>query len=144
MKEIVKVEYVEKTVTKYVASDGEEFYDSRLCQAYESSLAAKELDKSGIEICKEAEGFPNFDGGENYESHFYRWYRPQNSQQIELLRKAYNADKISEEHIGHWICIELDCGDDFVWLTSLDDSIEYARQLLEKLGYEMTITKKVE
>lgn len=145
MKKIEKKEMVEKIIPKYIADDGTEFTDEKECGRYERQIALEWL--SVIETKPEAEGSPNFDGGECYESHNYIWYRPKNEQEIELLQAAYYDDgtvNFHDEMIGHWICVEIDCADDFLWVTTLDDGIEYARELLSRLGYDMVVTAKEE
>ena len=143
MKRIEKKELIEKVVPKYIADDGTEFTDEKECERYERQIALERL--SVIETSSEAEGFPNFDGGECYESHNYVWYRPKDEHEIDLLNAAYSGERQSEfyeEMIGKWICVETDCSDDFLWVTTLDDGISYARDILEKLGYEMMVVEK--
>lgn len=145
MKQITKTEKVEKKLVKFVAEDGTEFENEKDCLNYERDCWRKELDNSGIETADV--DYPNCDGGENYESHNYKWYRPKTHEEIELLRKAYELNEhdcrkqLSDELIGKWVCIETDCTDDFIWLTTIDDGIDYARTLLKNLGYEMTVTE---
>lgn len=72
----------------------------------------------------------------------YFWFRPKNAEEIELLKKAYPEDDygIDNADIGKWICVEV-CNDS-VWFSRLDEGIDYVRELLGKLGYEMTVTEK--
>lgn len=141
MKQITKTEQVEKKVVKFISEDGTEFDNEKDCLNYERQYWRKKLDNSGIEIGDTE--YPNCDGGENYESHTYKWYRPKSHEEIELLRKAYELEEheLRKELIGKWICIEIDCDDDFLWLTTIDDGIAYTKALLEILGYEMTVTE---
>ena len=145
MKEVKKIELYEKHVIKYVADDGTEFDHEGTCRRYEYEKALEKL--SVIEQCADIEGCPNFDGGECYESHGYTWYRPKNEQEIEMLNNAYdnpydNYGQFNNDMIGEWVCVETDDADDFLWVTTLNNGIRYAKHILEKLGYDITITKK--
>ena len=140
MKMVEKVELVEKKVAKYIAFDGTEFSSRSDCIAYEERKNKENL--SQIEQCEEAKGNPNFDGCEHMEYNDYFWFRPKNAEEIELLKKAYSADDygIDNADIGKWICVEV-CNDS-VWFSRLDEGINYVRELLSRLGYEMTVTEK--
>lgn len=140
MKMIEKVELVEKKVAKYIAFDGKEFSSRNDCITYEEWKNRENL--SQIEQCEEANGNPNFDGCEHMEYNDYFWFRPNSAEEIELLNKAYSTDDcgIDNSDIGKWICVEI-CNDS-VWFSRLDEGIDYVRELLEKLGYEMTVTEK--
>ena len=143
MKKIEKKEMIEKIIPKHIADDGTEFTDEKECEQYERKIAMERL--SVIETSSEAEGLPNFDGGECYESHNYTWYRPKDEHEIDLLNAAYSdgaQTEFYEEMIGKWVCVETDCADDFLWVTTLDDGIEYARDVLAKLGYDMMVVEK--
>lgn len=140
MKTIEKVELVEKKVTVYVADDGTEFSRQGDCISYEERKNRESL--SQIEQCAEAKGNPNFDGCEHMEYNDYLWFRPKSTEEIELLKKAYPADDfgIDDADIGKWICVEV-CNDS-VWYSRLDEGIDYVKELLGRLGYEMTVTEK--
>lgn len=145
MKKIEKKELIEKIIPKYIADDGTEFTDEKECERYERQIALERL--SVIETSSEAQGLANFDGGECYESHNYVWYRPKDAHEIDLLKAAYDDEghtDFSYNMIGQWICVETDCADDFLWVTTIDDGIEYAKDILSKLGYDMVVTAKEE
>ena len=139
-----KILRTEETIVRekiiFIANDGKEFVDRLACQHYEKELTFKKVN----EIIEKADlDSPNFDGGENYESHNYRWYRPKNKEEILLLINAYGEEvNIGITDIGKWVCIETDCSDDYVWITTLEDGINYARSILDKLGFDMEIKPK--
>lgn len=139
MKRIERIELVEKPIVKFVADDGTEFDHERACKEYEHAKAMEKL--VCIEQCEELEDSPNFDGGECYESHSYTWYRPKDAHEIELLNDAY-GNSFREDMIGEWICVETDSGDDFLWVTLLEDGINHAKYILSKLGFDMVIAAK--
>lgn len=147
MKEIVRVEQIAKELKKFVADDGTEFETSQACQKYEHEYYRKLLKKQGVETCAAAEDIPNCDGGENYEFHSYYWYRPKSTEELALLRKAFEDEhdgtisRFCDRMIDKWICVETDTADDFVWVTELDDGIQHVKNLLSKFGYELTISK---
>lgn len=130
---------VEQTITRYKASDGRVFDDPRFCADYERLCTKAKL--KVIEQCEEANGSPNFDGSEYPDHHGYTWYRPKNQEEIDLLNAAYgNFDygMLSEKHIGTWVCVE--DGDDYAFVSALEDGIAYAKEVLRRLGYSMTVT----
>lgn len=139
-KKILKEKSFIEEKTVYISVDGKEFTDMRACYKHERdyyrSIANNTIETTDCDS-------PNFDGGENYESHNYRWYRPRNKEEILLLINAYGEDtNIGETDIGKWVCIETDCGDDYIWTTTLEDGINYARSILDKLGFDMEIKPK--
>lgn len=140
MKTVEKIEMVEKKIEMYVADDGTEFFSYTDCARYEENKNREMLNQ--IEQCEEARGNPNFDGTEHMEYNDYLWFRPKNEQEIELIKKAYPTDckSIDNSDIGKWICIEK-CADSN-WYSKLDEGINYVKELLHRLGYEMTVTEK--
>ena len=128
---------VEKTI--YIASDGKEFTSRRDCAAHEDTLLDEKIQK--IIRCVSLDGYPPFDGGEHMEHHAYRWYYPVSTEEIDLLNARYPDLYIQYSEINRWICIECN-DDDCAWYSILSDCIDYARNILEKLGYEMIIERK--
>ena len=110
-----------------------------ILEEYEHAKAMEKL--ACIEHCNELDDSPNFDGGECYESHSYIWYRPKDAHEIDLLNDAY-GNSFGENMIGEWICVETDSGDDFLWVTMLDDGINHAKYILDKLGFDVVIAPK--
>lgn len=137
--------------TVYIAEDGTEFPYSSSCQIYENALKRKRRIEAlaGIETCNELKNYANFDGvlGHREDCNTF-WYRPKNEDEIEKLNDAfcYSGYKdFKSSMIGKWICLEIDSDDDFyglTLLTTLDEAIAYASDILSKLGYNMTVTKR--
>lgn len=126
----------------YIAEDGTEFKHRSDCIQYELDKARKEA-KGKIITCDELEGKCNFDGEENYENHEYTWVFVRNEEDAELLNKMFLLDYDDFScYIGQWVCVEE--SDDCSWLSSIKHGIEYAKDVLEKLGYNVEITRKDE
>lgn len=128
-----------KMVSKvtYIANDGTEFLTRGECIAYEEELLDKKI--NAIRTFKSLDGYPPFDGGEYMEHHHYRWYYPVSYEEIELLNEKYPDLYIQYSEINRWICIEYI--DDCAWYSTLSGCIDYAMEILEKLGYKMTVEK---
>ncbi len=142
MRQETRKEVVQKTeyVTKYIAFDGTEFLKEVECIAYEREKFAEMPRIKEIE-CEEAINHPPFDGGEYYESHEYRWFKPMSQEDIDLLLKAFpHSYGMEYGAVGEWVCIE-DSGCDY-YSSCLSDSIHYAQSLLGKFGFDMFIAKR--
>ena len=143
MREETRTKMIPDTKKVFIAEDGQEFTDEIACQRYEMQLLRDQ--RSGdLLFCKEADGWCNCNGAENMDYHHYSWVFVRNDTDAELLNRMYDCEYDSfEEHIGEWVCIEQTDDDDF-YLTSATQGIKYATSLLEKLGYEVKITRKDE
>lgn len=134
--------------TIYIAEDGKEFASEHCCRSYESDLMQEQAMKeiSRIETCNELRNYTNFDGGLYYsEDHCTYWYRPKNEDEIGKLNDAYcglYCREFSRSMIGKWLCVEVDSDDDLSNITTLDEAIAYASDILSKLGYDLTVTKR--
>ncbi len=141
MKIVSKTEMVEKSVNKYEAFDGKLFDYYSDCEEYEQEKLEEKL--VAIEQCEELEGYAPFGCGESNDNHGYKWFRPKNEEEIAILQEVYGEDaRIWESDIGKWICVEISDGD--AWSYDLHDMIDYARKVLDKLGFDMTVTKRGE
>lgn len=145
IKKTTQTKTYETTITKYIAYDGKEFMTESECRRYEANL---KFENSHIETCKGAYDFPNITGEDSCtDSYDYIWYRPKSVEEIDALNEKY-ALNIPTAYTGEWICVEtnegfgLDSPD--TYYTTLSSGIYYAKQLLGKLGYELTVTKKEE
>ena len=140
----VQTELVVREVQRYVAEDGKVFATEADCKRYEYELSRSALEAKVklIETCKAAENFTPLDSGEYMEYHEYKWYRPKNREEADLLIEYFNLeyDAILTSEIGDWVCIEEsdDCG----WSCPLKYSIIHTKKFFELLGYDVTITKK--
>ena len=142
MREVTRPFTQTQTIHKtfYIAEDGTEFESKYDCIQYELNKAREES-KGIIITCEELEGKPNIDGGEYMEHHGYTWVFVRDEKDAELLNRMYCLDYDDFGcHIGKWVCVEE--SDDSCWLSTIDNGIAYAKDLLEKLGYNVEITRK--
>ena len=129
--------------TVYVACDGKEFDNLKLCVAHEEDLKRAEQRAK----LKDIETTPNYflplDGCEYNEDHTYTWYRPKSIEEIELLVAYYEleSNELTEEDIGEWVCIEENDFDD-VYIAYIKDCIEHITHFLREFGYDVTVTKR--
>ncbi len=138
MKEMMKPTTISQNIRVFVSDDGTEFEYLEQCIAYERKQQLKEIEQ--IEQCPEAEYQPNFNGSENMEFHEYKWFRPKNSNEIELLNLYAGENAcIDDTSIGKWVCVEIG---EAVWISTLDEGIEYVKTLLGNLGFDITISEK--
>lgn len=137
---------VDRTI--YIAEDGQEFNDYYQCDKHEKNLLReKQLEAlKSIEYKESMDDVTPLDGGEYYESHDYRWYRPKNIEEIELLNdvfKVEDSDTLTEVDIGEWICFESydisSCDAESTYISLLSDSIRQIKWFLEQFGYEISI-----
>lgn len=138
---IIRTEQIvteKKLVSKYQSLDGKIFDTFSECKNYEHELIKNDLGK--IKCCKEAENYPGFDGGEHYDSSNYSWYYPTSYDDIITLNNIYDFD-LSLSDVNKWIGIEY-AGNRDGWYCTLDSCINYARELLNILGYDMIVTKR--
>lgn len=139
MQRVEKVVSGSKSVVRFVAEDGREFANEHDCFAYELAIKRKRADAQ-VETKIELDNLPPFDGEENYEPYKYKWYRPKSKEDLELLCNAY-GNQFDDSCIGQWVCVEI-CKDGKCWTVCLNDCIEYAKHLLNYMGYEMFIKAK--
>lgn len=133
MKPQKKIVVQRTEITVYVANDGTEFTNSSDCRSYEEERREKSLENSPDVIeCKDAEDCPPFDGDEYYD-HSYRWFKPLNTNGIELLNKLFGTS-LNDKYIGEWLCLEI-CDDDIYTLLA-SDSVNYAKKMCEMLGID--------
>lgn len=142
MQEIKKRVVESRMVSKYIAEDGKEFDNSLACEIYETALFRQRANEQ-VEFCRELDDHPPCYGNEDYDSREYRWYKPKNREDVQILKAAYEDGLFSDSDIGRWICVELTtygrCRS-----TALNDCMEYLNKILVPLGYEMTVQKRQE
>lgn len=139
MKTEIRTVMVPKEKAFWVADDGTAFEEECECVDYELAVYRKQLDDSKDVIeCKEALNYRPFDGGEYYESHNYRWFKPLNESGIELLNKAFppSYGRLGDDDIDEWHCVEYNDYDSECWWNELSEGQEYAKELLELLEPE--------
>lgn len=125
----------------FVADDGMEFETEKECTEYEQLCARQNAAVEKIEQCRDLEGRANCNGAENYEYYEYHWYRPQNKEEIAALNAVYGS-VVDDSCIGKWLCIESEPHGDEHFCSMLDDGIAYVRNLLDAIGYDLTITPR--
>lgn len=133
----------EVEVTTYIAVDGKEFKSLDDCYQHEDNLKKKELESclNGIEENLAAEGFTPLDGCEYYEYHNYRWFKPKNIEEVEVLNDYFGLayGPLDKDDIDEWVCIEET--DDDAYTAYLRDSIRQIQTFLSLFGYKVTIEK---
>lgn len=79
----------------------------------------------------------------NPDDSFY-WFKPKTIEECEMINEAFpdGFGGLDPEYcIGKWICCEVGWDSD-VWYSNIDDSIIYATELFNKLGYSIEIKEK--
>lgn len=126
----------------YVADDGKEFSDRQKCEAYEREKEKEKLwDILASKINTKANGYAPFDGCEHYEDRDYRWFYIETDEELKTLSEL--IENVIVEPLPFWACVEsiMDYYDCSCNITTLNDSINYAEELLKKLGYKITVEK---
>lgn len=144
----IQTKMMPQVETVYIAEDGTEFPHKSLCQSYENQLWRKRGMEAitDIETCDALKNCMSFDGGLYYgEDDRTYWYRPKNEDEIEKLNDAFCGAYYRDfeaSMIGKWLCVKVDSDGDLMDITTLDESIAYASDILSKLGYDLTVTKR--
>ena len=131
---------VKVNVQTYIACDGTEFERAWQCEEYERKLREKNIEK--IETNDEAKDFIPLNGCEFCDNNIYRWFRPKDEEQVQLLNEFFDpySVRLTNDDIGKWICIE--SADEDSWVYSLDESIEHIKNFLSTFGYKVTIEEE--
>lgn len=143
MKEIIRTKQVE--IKKYVAEDGKEFDTVVACLEYEKenkkilryTKRLEEIEKQG-----RYRGVTPLDGGEYMGYREYRWYKPQNMDDINMMNKLFTNgwNQMNENDVGKWLCVEGDDFDTFTgdfYVMSLEDSVKNIKFFLNL--FEITL-----
>jgi len=130
--------------TVYIACDGKEFDNPRLCIAHEEDLKRAEQREKLKDIETTPNDFLPLDGCEYNEDYSYTWYRPKSIEEIELLVAYYGfeSNELTAENIGEWVCIEESDYHGDVYIAYINDCIEHITHFLREFGYDVTITKR--
>lgn len=121
----------------WVANDGTVFEKENDCENYELSVFRGRLnDSKDVIECKAAFDYPPFDGGEYYENHGYRWFKPLNEKGVELLNRAFPSSftKLGDDSIDDWHCVEYTDYDNECWWHELSICRRYANELQDILN----------
>lgn len=130
-----------KTTTVYFADDGKMFERKEDCERYEQRLAASS-DISKIEKFPRASGWFPPDNVEHMSDLEYLWYRPKTKEELDALIRYYNIDEelVDPNAVGKIVCVEHDIH--IAWLHTLDDCLEYVRDLLSIFGMHMPLIEE--
>ena len=137
---------VEKRVVEvegkiYIAEDGKEFATEIDCMNYEKGLESERL-RAGVEKfeIKELEDtYPlDTDGQEIQENHCYKWYRVNNTEELNTVANLYNGDFGEFKTYPQTICVEYEYyHDEFRWIYSLSDMKQSTVEFWKKHGFEV-------
>ena len=136
-------------VTKFIANDGEEFGNQWACKAHEWDIHDKENMPESAEAfkLKVLNGYPPCDGSENWESHNYEWFKVNNVEELTLVRETFQITETKTtkcDSFPEYICIEHDDTYYQCFGQTLSRCIEYVKELLGKLGFDVIIIPKKE
>lgn len=141
MKEIIKRQVI--ATKMYQAADGRIFSDQTDCIVYEKGLEQKVEYLKALEKMEHpaTEDWTPLDGGEYMEYKQYRWYKPADKNDIDVLNELFvywAKDAIlTAEDIGKWVCVE---GEDFhnfegeFYIYKIEDSIQHIKEFLDMFG----------
>ena len=133
--------YIKKEITEYISKDGRVFDNIDACLSWEKELENLNAKFNGVETNPEVHGWMNIDGCEHSSDAHYDWYLPKSKEELDTLKDYFgdpDAD-FDDSYIGKWICVEQ--LDSSAWVSELESGIYYAKTLLEKFGYKVTIEK---
>ena len=82
---------VEQIITAYIAVDGTEFVTERECVKYEKELEFKRSLEQIKPLEYKTDGKRPCDGEENPEHWIYKWYKVNNTDDVEKLKDVYGS-----------------------------------------------------
>ena len=94
-----------------------------------------------LKIISEAEDIAPINSEEKRDDHNYIWYKINNEEELELLRKAYDYRIGQVEQYPEIICIEADYYYEDIWDYYLSDMFKYTKWFWEKFGYTVSFEK---
>lgn len=145
MKTIIEKKTVVIENATYIADDGKEFTSQHDCEKYENKNALEKR-LEAVKHLAVLDDYPPCNGGENYESHYYRWFKVSNQEELDLLNAAFSDGSVNTaENFPEFINIESDNEDltDGYW-THLSECKNYVTELFDKLGFIVSITQNEE
>lgn len=141
MKEIVEKKMVEITEIKYVSDDNLEFNSASACVEHESKLK-RDAEIKIAEKLLVLKDYPPCDGGENYESHSYKWYKLNNVEDLDLVNRIYGVG-FEIVSFPEFVCVECyEDGDNDAYGNTLSNCKNYVRTLFAELGFDVSITER--
>ena len=142
MEILSKKETREVEIKTYIAKDGKEFMSGQDCLKYEMRLDKEEARKDIADLLVYDNTVAKIpcDGGENYESHVWEWYKVENQEQLNRLNVFFNTAARAEV-FPEFVCIEHYEGDDEGYSQTLTNCIDYVKRFFKDFGYEVELTK---
>ena len=136
-----KLVEIMQSINTYIAVDGKEFDNKIDCENYEKELESAKL-RAEAEVfeLKELEDVYPLDarGGEVPENHCYKWYKVNNTEELNKVANLYNADFGEFKDYPQTICIEYDYHyDEYRWIYTLSDMQRQTIEFWEKHGFDV-------
>ena len=132
---------VEIMQTTYIAFDGKEFVDKTDCENYEKKLEKAKLSKEveTFELKGLEDIYPlDTEGGEVSGNHCYKWYKVNNTEELNKVANLYNADFGEFKSYPQTICVEFDYYyDEYRWIYTLSDMQKQTVEFWKKHGFDV-------
>lgn len=134
------VEIIQTTNT-YIAIDGKEFDNKIDCENYEKELESAKLraEAEVFELKELEDTYPlDAEGGEVPEGHCYKWYKVNNTEELNKVANLYNADFGEFKTYPQTICVEYDYYyDEYRWIYTLSDMQRQTIGFWKKHGFDV-------
>ena len=132
---------VEQLINTYIAEDGKEFDTMVDCENYERELEDAKLRAGAekFEIKELEDTYPlDAEGGEVPENHCYKWYKVNNTEELNTVANLYNADFGEFKTYPQTICVEYDYYyDECRWIYTLSDMQRQTIEFWGKHGFDV-------
>lgn len=132
---------IKQLINIYIAEDGREFSTKVDCENYERELEDARLRAGAerFEIKELNDTYPlDTDGQEIQENHCYKWYRVNNTEELNIVANLYNEDFGEFKTYPQTICVEYEYyHDEFRWIYSLSDMKQSTVEFWKKHGFEV-------
>lgn len=128
--------------TCYIAYDGKQFDNYNDCERYEACAVESYIQR--LYTVRSTGGMIPCDGyGYHPADDEYIWIYVRNHEDIMTMRSILeiypSIDKVGDMDIGQWLCMEIDYENN-IYINPLKNSIEYIREFLKFLGYDIAIS----
>ena len=136
-----KLVEIMQTTNIYIAEDGKEFDNIIDCEDYEKELESAKLraEAEVFELKELEDVYPlDAEGKEVPENHCYKWYKANNTEELNKVANLYNADFGEFETYPQTICIEYDYYyDEYKWIYALSDMQRQTIEFWKKHGFDV-------
>lgn len=144
--EEIHMKIIEKEVVQivhsFIADDGTEFSDAKECELHENMIKRQafleEISKLSL---VDMDGYPPCDGAEYRQDYSYKWFEVFSEEDLDKLQLLCDGE-IVVSSLPAKICIETNFDEEMYFVGTVESSIYYAKELLQKLGYDVTIKLK--